>query len=151
MPEDLRSGMRWIDFRARAAGGVDLRSAEVIVTAGYGTGGPDGVRLVADLANALGGVLGASRAVVDAGWADYALQVGQTGTTVSPKVYIACGVSGAIQHLVGMQNSGMIVAINRDPEAPIFAHADVAMVGDLREIIPAILQELRETDVTRDA
>ena len=147
VPEDLSSRLRWVDFRARASGGVDLRSAEVIVTVGYGAGGPDGVRLVTDLAHALGGVLGASRAVVDAGWADYVHQVGQTGTTVSPKIYIACGVSGAIQHIVGMQNSSMIVAINRDPEAPIFAYADLAITGDLREIIPAILQELQENAI----
>ena len=114
------------------------------MTAGYGVGGPDGVRLVAELADALGGVLGASRPTVDAGWVEYAHQVGQTGTTVQPKLYIACGVSGAIQHLVGMQNSDKVVAINRDPEAPIFRHADVALTGDLFEIIPELLRQLKE-------
>jgi electron transfer flavoprotein alpha subunit len=105
-------------------------------------GGVDGVRLVERLATALGGVLGASRAVVDAGWVPYAHQVGQTGSTVQPKLYVACGVSGAIQHIVGMQNSDRIVAINRDPEAAIFRYADVGVVGDVMDVVPALLHEL---------
>ncbi|NOY82657.1 MAG: electron transfer flavoprotein subunit alpha [Kiritimatiellaeota bacterium] len=132
----------WRGFRPRTADGGGVRGAQVIVSAGYGTGGPEGVALVARLARALGGVLGASRAVVDAGWVDYPHQVGQTGSTVQPRLYVACGISGAIQHIVGMQNSETIVAINRDPEAPIFGYADVAIPGDLFEIVPAILQEL---------
>jgi electron transfer flavoprotein alpha subunit len=134
--------LRWLDFRPRGRGDVDLHAAEIIVTAGYGVGGPKGVELVARLATALGGALGASRAVVDAGWLPYAHQVGQTGTTVQPKLYVACGVSGAIQHLVGMQNSGTIVAINKDPAAAILQHADIALVGDVHEIVPCLLRKL---------
>jgi len=100
------------------------------------------VRLVASLAAALGGTLGASRSVVDAGWVEYGRQVGQTGVTVQPAVYIACGVSGAIQHVVGMQNSGTVVAINRDPSAPIFAQADIGIVGDVFEVVPALIEQL---------
>jgi electron transfer flavoprotein alpha subunit len=139
----LPTALEWLRFVPRGAAGVDLREAEVIVAAGYGVGGPEGVKLVAALATALGGVLGASRAVVDAGWLPYAHQVGQTGMTVQPKLYVACGVSGAIQHVVGMQNSATIVAINRDPQAPIFRLADYAVVGDLFELIPPLLRELR--------
>jgi electron transfer flavoprotein alpha subunit len=143
-PEELRSALEWLDFRPRGKGDVDLREAEVIVAAGYGAGGPDGVRLVADLAKALGGALGASRSVVDAGWLAYPHQVGQTGTTVQPKLYVACGISGAIQHIVGMQNSETIVAINRDPDAPIFQCADYALVGDLAAIIPELLRQIEK-------
>jgi electron transfer flavoprotein alpha subunit len=135
--------MEWLSFTPRAAGGVDLREAEIIVSAGYGVGGPEGIKLVSRLAEALGGVLGSSRPTVDAGWVPYAHQVGQTGSTVQPKLYIACGISGAIQHVVGMQNAETVVAINRDPEAPIFNYADYALVGDLFEIIPAILDQLK--------
>ncbi|MCK5806158.1 MAG: electron transfer flavoprotein subunit alpha/FixB family protein, partial [Lentisphaeria bacterium] len=131
-------------FVPRAEGGVDLREAAIVVTAGYGTGGPDGVALVASLAKALGGTLGASRPVVDAGWLPYPHQVGQTGTTVQPKLYVACGVSGAIQHIVGMQNSEVIVAINRDPEAPIFEHADYAIVADLHEYLPELIRQIKD-------
>lgn len=147
---DLPSHLRWLEFRPRTRKGVDLRSAEIIVTAGFGCGGPPGVKLVAQLAEALGGVLGASRAVVDAGWVEYPHQVGQTGMTVQPKLYVACGVSGAIQHLVGMQNSETIVAINKDSEAPIFRHADVAVTGDLLEVIPELLRQLAQPRVTAD-
>jgi electron transfer flavoprotein alpha subunit len=138
-----RPSLEWLSFTPRAAGGVDLREAEIIVSAGYGTGGPEGVKLVSQLAEALGGVLGSSRPTVDAGWVPYAHQVGQTGSTVQPRLYVACGISGAIQHVVGMQNAETVVAINRDPEAPIFNYADYALVGDLFEIIPAILDELK--------
>jgi electron transfer flavoprotein alpha subunit/Pyruvate/2-oxoacid:ferredoxin oxidoreductase delta subunit len=136
---DLRSAIEWLGFTPKARGGVDLREAEIIVAAGYGVGGPDGVDLVARFAEKIGGVLGATRAVVDAGWVEYAHQVGQTGTTVQPKLYIACGLSGAIQHIVGMQSSDKIIAINKDPEAPIFDYADVAVVGDVLEIVPKLL------------
>ena len=139
-PEDLISGLTWLSFHPKKRGGVDLRESEIVVTAGSGAGGAEGVELVSRLADALGGCLGASRAAVDAGWVEYPHQVGQTGTTVQPKLYIACGVSGAIQHIVGMQNSETIVAINNDPEAPIFAYADIGIVGDLSEIVPALLR-----------
>ncbi len=137
--EELANSVRRLSFRPRREA-HDLREAEIVVTAGYGVGGPDGVRAVAALAKALGGSLGATRSVVDAGWVEYAGQIGQTGTTVQPKLYIACGVSGAIQHIVGMQNSERIVAINKDPEAPIFNYADVAVVGEVNEIVGQFLQ-----------
>ncbi len=140
---DLASALECLGFKPAGTGGADLHEAEIIVTAGSGTGGPEGVALVRELAEALEGALGASRAVVDAGWLPYEHQIGQTGTTVQPRLYIACGVSGAIQHLVGMQNSETIVAINRDPDAPIFDYADYAVVSDLHDIIPAWLNELR--------
>jgi electron transfer flavoprotein alpha subunit len=143
--EDLASGTEWVGFDESGEGGSDLREAEIIVSAGYGTGGPDGVVLVARLARALGASLGASRSVVDAGWLEYPHQVGQTGTTVQPRLYVACGISGAIQHIVGMQNSDTIVAINRDADAPIFQHADFALVGDLHEIIPELLRQLGDS------
>lgn len=140
---DVASELEHLGFEGVTGSGSDLHQAEIIVTAGSGTGGGEGVALVRELAEALGGALGASRAVVDAGWLPYELQIGQTGTTVQPRLYIACGVSGAIQHLVGMQNSEMIVAVNRDPDAPIFECADYAVAGDLHDIIPAWLNELR--------
>jgi electron transfer flavoprotein alpha subunit/NAD-dependent dihydropyrimidine dehydrogenase PreA subunit len=136
------ASLEWLTYSERGEGDLDLREAEIIVSAGYGAGGADGVALVAQLAQALGGALGASRAVVDSGWLPYPHQVGQTGTTVQPKLYVACGISGAIQHIVGMQSSETIVAINRDPEAPIFAYADYALVGELTDVVPAILREL---------
>lgn len=139
---DLSTGLRWLESRFKGEGTGGLRDADLIVTAGAGVGGVDGVRLVEKLAEELGGVLGASRAAVDAGWVPYAHQVGQTGMTVQPAVYIACGVSGAIQHIVGMQNSTTIVAINRDSEAPIFNYADVGIVGDVLEVVPALLRQL---------
>jgi len=141
---DLANSIEWLQFTPKGQGDVDLHQAEIIVSAGYGTGGPEGVALVADLAKALGASLGASRAAVDAGWVEYPHQVGQTGTTVQPKLYIACGISGAIQHLVGMQSSDTIVAINRDPEAPIFDHADFAVVGDLFDVVPELIRQIEK-------
>lgn len=146
--EDLASAIECLRHQGAATGGNDLHEAEIIVTAGSGTGGPEGVALVRQLAEALGAALGASRAVVDAGWLPYELQIGQTGTTVQPRLYIACGVSGAIQHRVGMQNSETIVAINRDPDAPLFEYADYAMVGHLQDLIPELIQRLRGTNRT---
>jgi electron transfer flavoprotein alpha subunit len=125
------------------AGKVDLTEADVIVTGGRGMGCPD-YSSVEALAAALGGAVGASRSAVDEGWRPASDQVGQTGKTVSPNLYIACGVSGAIQHLAGMSSSKVIVAINKDPEAPIMAKADYAIVGDLFEVLPALTAEIRK-------
>ena len=123
--------------------GPSIEDADVIVAAGRGLGGPDNFGLVEELAKALGGAVAATRAVVDAGWYPYPTQVGQTGKTVSPKLYVAVGISGAIQHKVGMQSSGLIVAINKDPNAPIFEYADLGVVGDLHEIVPKLTELVR--------
>jgi electron transfer flavoprotein alpha subunit len=123
--------------------GPSIEDAEVIVAAGRGLGGPDNFGLVEELAKALGGAVAATRAVVDAGWYPYSTQVGQTGKTVSPKLYVAVGISGAIQHKVGMQSSSLIVAINKDPNAPIFEYADLGVVGDLHEIVPKLTELVR--------
>jgi electron transfer flavoprotein alpha subunit len=122
---------------------ANIDYADVLVAGGRGVGGPAGFRLLNELAEELGGVVAASRACVDAGWVTYDRQVGQTGKTVRPKLYIAAGISGAIQHKVGMQEADFIIAINRDPHAPIFDVAHVGIVGDLNEIIPAMIREIR--------
>ena len=124
--------------------GPSIEDADVIVAGGRGLGKPENFSLVEDLAKALGGAVAATRAVVDAGWYPYSAQVGQTGKNVSPKLYIACGISGAIQHKVGMQSSGTIVAINKDPNAPIFEYADLGVVGDVHEIVPKLTELVRQ-------
>ena len=123
--------------------GPAIEDADVIVAGGRGLGGPENFALVEELASALGGAVAATRAVVDAGWYPYSTQVGQTGKTVSPKLYVAVGISGAIQHKVGMQGAGVIVAINKDPHAPIFEYADLGVVGDLHEIVPKLTELVR--------
>ena len=123
---------------------VDLEGAEIIISGGRGVGGPEGFNPIRELAQLLGATVGASRAAVDAGWIKHAHQVGQTGKTVGPKVYIACGISGAIQHVAGMSSSGLVIAINKDPNAQIFGVADYKVVGDLSEVLPIMIAEIKK-------
>ena len=141
--EDFSTTARMVDQAHEESSGPSIEDADVIVAGGRGLGGPENFTLVEELAKALGGAVGATRAVVDAGWYPYAAQVGQTGKTVSPKLYIAAGISGAIQHKVGMQASGVIIAINKDPNAPIFEFSDLGVVADVHEVVPKLTELVR--------
>jgi electron transfer flavoprotein alpha subunit len=141
--EDFSQAAKMLEQAHEEQSGPSIEDAEIIVAGGRGLGGPENFRLCEELAEALGGAVAATRAVVDAGWYPYATQVGQTGRSVSPKLYVACGISGAIQHKVGMQSSNVIVAINKDPNAPIFEFSDLGVVGDLHEIVPKLTELVR--------
>ena len=138
--EDFSQAAKMLEQAHEERSGPSIEDAEVIVAGGRGLGGPENFKLCEELAEALGGAVAATRAVVDAGWYPYAAQVGQTGRSVSPKLYVACGISGAIQHKVGMQSSNVVVAINKDPNAPIFEFSDLGVVGDLHEIVPKLTE-----------
>jgi electron transfer flavoprotein alpha subunit len=142
--EDFSLATRMLEQAHETSEGPSIEDADVIVAGGRGLGQPENFTLVEELAKALGGAVAATRAVVDAGWYPYSTQVGQTGRTVSPKLYIACGISGAIQHKVGMQSSGVIVAINKDANAPIFEYSDLGVVGDLHAIVPKLTELVRQ-------
>lgn len=144
--DDDDLGARTLEVLSVKGGKLDVAEADVIVSGGRGIKGPENWNILEDLAATLGAAVGASRAVVDAGWAGHDMQVGQTGKVVSPALYVAAGISGAIQHLAGMSSSKCIVAINKDPEAPIFKIADYGVVGDLFEVIPALTEAIRALD-----
>jgi len=142
--EDFSLAATMVEQAHAESEGPSIEDADVVVAGGRGLGEPTNFSLVEDLASALGGAVAATRAVVDAGWYPYAAQVGQTGKTVSPKLYVAAGISGAIQHKVGMQGSNVIVAVNKDPNAPIFEYADLGVVGDVHAVLPKLTQLVRQ-------
>jgi electron transfer flavoprotein alpha subunit len=141
-PDDLRVSL--VETAPKGTGASRLDAADVVVSGGRGLKEPGHFAIVEDLAEAFGAAVGATRAVVDAGWRPHHEQIGQTGRTVSPRLYVAVGISGAVQHNVGMQGSDYIVAINRDPDAPIFKIASFGIVGDLFEVVPALATEVRD-------
>ncbi len=143
LPGDLESRTEILEWLPLEEGEVDISEAEVIVSGGRGLKSPENFALLRELAGLLGGSVGASRAAVDAGWIEYPHQVGQTGKTVQPRIYLACGISGAVQHRVGMQSSDRILALNKDENAPIFEFCDHGYVGDLFEVLPLVIKEIR--------
>ena len=143
-PADADGGVRVVERTAEASDGVSLRDAKVVVSGGRGVGSAEGFAVIEELADLLGGAVGCSRVVTSAGWRPHADQVGQTGTKISADLYVACGISGATQHIAGAKGAKKVLAINADPEAPILAAADYAVIGDLHEIVPAITAELRK-------